>query len=67
MSDVLSELNRNYIRSVEFADVDWFRQNLADDFMNTNPDGSRGEGRYTDDWQYRDRAWRCVSPHVSRR
>jgi hypothetical protein len=115
MSDVLSELNRNYIRSVEFADVDWFRQNLADDFMNTNPDGtlidktaflaqigrgsavtqlevhdvllrvlgdfaiihartsylkpdgSRGEGRYTDDWQNRGGTWKCVSAHVTRR
>lgn len=36
----LSELNRNYIRSVEEADVDWFETHLAPDFMNTNPDGT---------------------------
>ena len=36
----LRELNRNYIRSVEEADVRWFDENLADDFHNTNPDGS---------------------------
>lgn len=113
--DDLTELNRNYIRSVEFADTAWFRQNLADDFMNTNPDGtlidkaaflaqigrgsavrkieahdvmvrvlgdfaiiharttyvkpdgSMGEGRYTDDWRRCDGVWKCVSAHVTRR
>lgn len=38
---VLRDLNRNYIRSVEEADVRWFDQNLAPDFVNTNPDGTR--------------------------
>jgi Domain of unknown function (DUF4440) len=33
------ELNRNYIRPVDEADVAWFDANLAADFMNTNPDG----------------------------
>jgi hypothetical protein len=36
----LAELNRNYVRSVDEADVAWFDANLAQDFMNTNPDGS---------------------------
>jgi hypothetical protein len=36
----LQELNRNYIRSVDEADVAWFDANLASDFFNTNPDGS---------------------------
>ncbi len=36
----LKELNRNYIRAVDEADVAWFEANLADDFRNTNPDGS---------------------------
>jgi Domain of unknown function (DUF4440) len=110
----LRELNRNFVRSVDEADVAWFDANLATDFMNTNPDGSlidrksflaqiacgstvknirehdvlirilgefaiihartsyekpdgtRGSGRYTDDWQFRDAKWQCVSAHVSR-
>lgn len=37
---VLSELNRNYIRSVETSDVRWFDEHLAEDFRNSNPDGS---------------------------
>ena len=35
-----SELNHNYVRSVEQSDVRWFDQNLAADFLNSNPDGS---------------------------
>ena len=37
----LSDLNHNYVRSVDQADVKWFDQHLAQDFMNINPDGSR--------------------------
>lgn len=37
----LSELNHNYVRSVDQADVKWFDQHLAQDFMNINPDGTR--------------------------
>jgi ketosteroid isomerase-like protein len=37
---VLADLNRNYIRSVDEADVAWFDANLAADFCNTNPDGA---------------------------
>jgi ketosteroid isomerase-like protein len=36
----LRDLNRNYVRSVDEADVAWFDANLATDFMNTNPDGA---------------------------
>ena len=38
--DALHELNHNYVRSVEQSDVRWFDQNLAADFLNSNPDGS---------------------------
>ena len=62
----LKELNRNYVRSVDEADVAWFDGHLAVDFLNTNPDGTTGAGRYTDDWQFRDGRWQCVSAHVSR-
>ena len=30
------------------------------------PDGGRGAGWYTDDWQLQADGWRCVSAHVSR-
>ena len=30
-----------------------------------NPDGTRGAGRYTDDWQFRDGRWQCVSAHFN--
>jgi hypothetical protein len=111
---MLRELNRNYVRAVDEADVAWFEANLAADFLNTNPDGSlidrtaflaqigrgstvrnireqdvvirvfgdfaiiharttydkpdgtQGAGRYTDDWQFRDARWQCVSAHVTR-
>jgi ketosteroid isomerase-like protein len=110
----LRDLNRNYIRAVDEADVAWFDANLAADFLNTNPDGTLidrkaflaqigrgssvrnirehdvvirilgdfaiiharttyakpdgtpGAGRYTDDWQFRDGRWQCVSAHVTR-
>jgi hypothetical protein len=31
-----------------------------------NPDGTQGSGRYTDDWQFRDGRWQCVSAHYTR-
>ncbi len=110
----LQDLNHNYVRSVDQADVRWFDQHLSDDFYNTNPDGTlidraaflaqigrgsavkdirehdvkirllgdfaiihartsytkpdggKGGGWYTDDWQLRPEGWRCVSAHVSR-
>jgi ketosteroid isomerase-like protein len=36
----LAELNRNYVRSAQDADVRWYDENLAADFMAGNPDGS---------------------------
>jgi ketosteroid isomerase-like protein len=38
--ETLQELNRNYVRSVQESDVSWFEANLADDFLNSNPDGT---------------------------
>jgi len=38
--DVLLELNREYIRSVQESDVERFREMLAEDFRASNPDGS---------------------------
>jgi len=109
----LQQLNRNFVRSVEEADVAWFDANLAADFLHTNPEGSlidrkaflaqigrgstvknirehdvmirifgdfaiihasttymkpdamQGAGRYTDDWQFRDGRWQCVSAHYT--
>ena len=34
------ELNDGYIRSVRESDVAWFERHLADDFVNSNPDGT---------------------------
>jgi len=39
--ETLRDLNHHYVRSVDQADVKWFDQNLAQDFVNTNPDGTR--------------------------
>ena len=36
----LRDLNHNYVRSVDQADVRWFDQHLAPGFHNTNPDGT---------------------------
>jgi ketosteroid isomerase-like protein len=38
--ETLQQLNGNYIRSVRVSDVRWFEENLAEDFLNSNPDGS---------------------------
>jgi hypothetical protein len=38
--DVLQDLNRNYVRSVEQSNVRWFDEHLAEDFLNSNPDGT---------------------------
>ena len=38
--DQLTELNRDYIRSVQTSDVRRFEEILADDFLCSNPDGS---------------------------
>ena len=36
----LAELNRHYVRSAEESDVRWYADNLAEDYLATNPDGS---------------------------
>jgi ketosteroid isomerase-like protein len=38
--EVLEDLNAGYIDSVERSDVRWFERNLAEDFLNSNPDCS---------------------------
>ena len=38
--DVLTQLNRDYVRSVEARDVGWFELHLGEDFLNVNADGS---------------------------
>ena len=38
--EILQRLNAGYIRSVEACDVKWFEEHLAEDFLNSNPDGS---------------------------
>ena len=38
--DILLDLNRDYIRSVQTSDVHRFDEILADDFLCSNPDGS---------------------------
>jgi len=38
--DTLEKLNGGYMKSVETSDVRWFEENLAEDFLNSNPDGS---------------------------
>ena len=38
--EVLDRLNSGYIRSVQMSDVAWFGEHLAQDFLNSNPDGS---------------------------
>ena len=37
---ILGEINAHFIRSVQESDVHWFDENLAQDFLNSNPDGS---------------------------
>lgn len=39
-TDTLRQLNEDYVRSVEFSDVRRFEEILANDFLNSNPDGS---------------------------
>jgi ketosteroid isomerase-like protein len=39
-TDMLRQLNQDFVRSVEFSDVRRFNAILADDFLNSNPDGS---------------------------
>jgi ketosteroid isomerase-like protein len=38
--EVLGQLNAGYVASVQRSDAAWFERHLAEDFLNTNPDGS---------------------------
>jgi hypothetical protein len=38
--DALLKLNENYVRSAETSDVRWYAENLGDDFLASNSDGS---------------------------
>lgn len=38
--EALEQLNAGYIRSVAASDVKWFDEHLAEDFVNSNADGS---------------------------
>jgi len=38
--ETLEDLNAGYIRSVRESDVAWFDRHLAEDFVNSNPDGT---------------------------
>lgn len=38
--ETLRGLNDAYIQSVKSSDVGWFEENLTQDFLNSNPDGS---------------------------
>ena len=38
--DLLHQLNHHYVRSVQESGVGWFDANLADDFLNSTPDGT---------------------------
>ena len=39
-TDTLRRLNQNFVRAVEMSDVSYFEEALAEDFLNSNPDGS---------------------------
>ena len=38
--DILQQLNRNYVRSAGQSDVNWYAENLAEDFLSSSVDGS---------------------------
>jgi hypothetical protein len=38
--EALLELNRNYVRSALESDVNWYAENLSEDFYITAPDGA---------------------------
>src|ERR1043165_3072742 len=39
-TEVLHDLNANFIRAVRESDAAWFDRNVTSDFLNSNPDGS---------------------------
>jgi ketosteroid isomerase-like protein len=38
--EMLTQLNKGYVDAVQNSDVAWFDEHLADDFLNSNPDGT---------------------------
>jgi ketosteroid isomerase-like protein len=38
--EILRELNRSYVRAAVESDAAWYADNLAEDYLATNPDGS---------------------------
>jgi len=38
--EILTQLNKGYVDAVQNSDVAWFDEHLADDFLNSNPDGT---------------------------
>jgi ketosteroid isomerase-like protein len=40
METTLRQLNGGYVRAAETSDVRWYAENLAEDFLASNPDGS---------------------------
>lgn len=38
--EILDKLNKGYVDAVQKSDVRWFDEHLAEDFLNSNPDGS---------------------------
>lgn len=38
--EVLDKLNKGYVDAVQNSDVRWFEAHLAEDFLNSNPDGT---------------------------
>lgn len=37
---ILEKLNKGYVDSVQNSDARWFEEHLAQDFLNSNPDGT---------------------------
>ena len=38
--EVLEKLNKGYVDAVQNSDARWFEAHLAEDFLNSNPDGT---------------------------
>ena len=38
--ETLEVLNKGYVDAVQNSDVRWFEEHLAEDFLNTNPEGT---------------------------
>ena len=39
-AELLGKLNEGYVRAAQNADVGWYQENLAEDFLTSNVDGS---------------------------